>query len=168
MRKFLFILFLLNSVAATAQENGPTVGTKLRSLSGKDLLTGKLIDIQFKESPGYTLLHFWHTESDSCTKDFAEIVSMEKRYHQKISVYGFPYEDRQHIPRTKEYIVRYKLNWSQLFQYKQNGLQGANVIDVMKVDEFPTYILLNKEGTILVRSTSLMDVQAVLKSELQY
>jgi len=42
------------------------------------------------------------------------------------------------------------------------------VIDVMKVDEFPTYMLLNKEGTILVRSSSLMDVEAVLKSELQY
>lgn len=167
MRKLLFILFLLNIIAVTAQENGPTVGTTLRSLSGKDLLTGKLVDIQFKESPGYTLLHFWHTESDSCTKDFAEIVAMEKRYHQKISVYGFPYEDRQHIPRTKEYIVRYKLNWSQLFQYKQSGVQGANVIDVMKVDEFPTYMLLNKKGTILVRSSSLMDVEAVLKSQVQ-
>lgn len=168
MRKLLFILFLLSSVAAPAQENGPTVGTTLRSLSGKDLLTGKLIDIQFKESPGYTLLHFWHTESDASSKDFAEIVLMEKKYHQKINVYGFPYEDRQHIPLTKEYIVRYKLNWSQLFQYRQNGLQGANVIDVMKVDEFPTYMLLNKEGMILVRSSSLMDIEAVLKSEMQY
>ncbi len=168
MHKLLIILFLLNRAAVTAQENGPSVGTKLRSLAGKDLLTGKLIDIQFKESPGYTLLHFWHTESDSSIKDFVEIVSMEKRYHEKIVVYGFPYEDKQHISRTKEYIVRYKLNWSQLFQYKQSGLQGANVIDVMKVDEFPTYMLLNKEGMIIVRSSSLMDIEAVLKSAVQY
>jgi hypothetical protein len=33
----------------------------------------------------------------------------------------------------------------------------------LKITEFPTYMLLDKDGLILVRSGSLEDVQVVLK-----
>jgi hypothetical protein len=164
MRNLLLILLLLNGIESNAQADGPSVGTVLRSLSGKDLMTGKLVDIQFKESPGYTVLHFWHTKSDSSINDFPAIVSMEKEYHDKITVYGFPYEYKQDVARAKEYITRYQLSWAQLLQYKQSNPQGANVLDVLKVDLFPTYMLLDRQGMIIVRSGSLNDVEALLKS----
>ena len=163
MRKLLFILFLLKVIPSTAQERGATVGTILRSLSGQDLLTRNVIEIEFKNSPGYTLLHFWESKSDSCTKDFPAVVTMAKAYQHKIVVYGFPYEYKQDIARSKELIVRYKLNWVQLLQYRQNNAQGANVIEVLDIDEFPTYMLLNKQGAIIVRSGSLSDIEVVLK-----
>lgn len=163
MRTLLLILLLLNTVALTAQERGATVGTILRSLSGGDMMTGKAVDIEFSQSPNYTLLHFWKSDSDSCLKDFPRLLQLVNTNRQKVVVYGFPYEYKQDIPRAKDAVTRFKLNWAQLLQYRQKNAEGANVIDVLGVDEFPVYMLLNKQGAIIVRSPSLKDVEVVLK-----
>ncbi len=163
MRTLLLILFFLNVFVATAQEKVATVGTILRSLSGGDMITGKPIDIEFSQSPNYTLLHFWKSSSDSCVKDFPDLLKMANANKHKLVVYGFPYEYRQDIPRAKNTSAQFKLNWAQLLQYRQTNSQGANVIDVLDVDQFPTYMLLNKRGAIIVRSGSLSDVEVVLK-----
>lgn len=163
MRTALLVLFFLNSFASTAQTKGATVGTILRSLSGGDMMTGNAIDIEFSQSPKYTLLHFWKSGSDSCIKDFPGLVKLATTFNEKLVVYGFPYEYKQDIPRAKSMATRFKLNWAQLLQYRQNGTQGANVIDVLGVEEFPVYMLLNKQGAVVVRSISLADIEVVLK-----
>jgi hypothetical protein len=167
MHRLLVILFFIKSVTSFAQQEGPGVGTTLRTLSGKDLITGAISDIEFSNSSTYTLLHFWSSRSDSCLKDLKDFVILANTYRQKATVFAFPYELKQDIARTKELILKYKMNWAQLLQYKQSNAEGANVIDVLKVDEFPTYMLLNKQGTILVRSGSLADVEDVLKRKEQ-
>jgi len=162
MRKVLTIIVLVFSVNLFSQD-GPTAGSALRSLSGVDMISGKIINVIFRESKDYTLFHFWKSESDSCIKQFPALVTLIKEYESKITVYGFPYEYKQHIPSAKAMTAKYKLNWAHLLQYRQTNPEGANVIDVLKITEFPTYMLLDKEGMILVRSGSLEDVQVVLK-----
>ncbi len=162
MRKVLTIIALIFSVNLFSQD-GPTAGSALRSLSGVDMISGKVIDVVFRESKDYTLFHFWKSESDSCIEQFPALVALIKQYEAKITVYGFPYEYKQQIPAAKAMTAKYKLNWAHLLQYRQTNPEGANVIDVLKITEFPTYMLLDKEGMILVRSGSLEDVQVVLK-----
>jgi thiol-disulfide isomerase/thioredoxin len=162
MKKLLAIVLLLCSIQLSAQD-GPTAGSALRSLSGVDMISGKIINVVFRESKDYTLFHFWKSESDSCIKEFPALVALIKQYDAKITVYGFPYEYKQQIAAAKTMTAKYKLNWAHLLQYRQTNPEGANVIDVLKIDEFPTYMLLDKEGMILVRSGSLEDVQVVLK-----
>ncbi len=158
----MIILLLFLSHKLVAQE-GPTAGSALRSLSGVDMITGKVIDVEFKQSKDYTLFHFWSSQSDSSINDFAALLSMVKQYDRKLTVYGFPYETKQQIPAARQMTVKYKLNWSHLLQYKQADRQGAAVIDVLQINMFPTYMLLDKEGMILVRSNVLGDVEVVLK-----
>ena len=162
MRKVLTIIALIFSVNLFSQD-GPTAGSALRSLSGVDMISGKVIDVVFRESKDYTLFHFWKSESDSCIKEFPALVALIKQYEAKITVYGFPYEYKQQIAAAKAMTAKYKLSWAHLLQYRQTNPEGANVIDVLRIDEFPTYMLLDKEGMILVRSGSLEDVQVVLK-----
>lgn len=162
MRRVLTIVALIFSVNVFSQD-GPTAGSALRSLSGVDMISGKIINVIFRESKDYTLFHFWKSESDSCIKQFSALVDMVKQYEAKITVYGFPYEYKQQIPAAKTMTVKHKLNWVHLLQYRQTNPEAANVIDVLKITEFPTYMLLDKEGMILVRSGSLEDVQVVLK-----
>ena len=162
MKKLFAIVLLLWATQISAQD-GPTAGSALRSLSGVDMISGKIINVIFRESKDYTLFHFWKSESDSCIKEFHALVALINQYDAKITVYGFPYEYKQQIPAAKTMTAKYKLNWAHLLQYRQTNPEGANVIDVLKIDEFPTYMLLDKEGMILVRSGSLEDVQVVLK-----
>lgn len=162
MKKLLAIVLLLWATQLSAQD-GPTAGSALRSLSGVDMISGKIINVIFRESKDYTLFHFWKSESDSCIKEFPALVALIKQYDAKITVYGFPYEYKQQIAAAKTMTAKYKLNWAHLLQYRQTNTEGANVIDVLKITEFPTYMLLDKEGMILVRSGSLEDVQVVLK-----
>jgi len=139
----------------------PTVGAKLRALSGQDMITGKVIDIEFANSPAYTLFHFWKSTSDSSLKTFAELQKFVAANKNKLAAYGFPYEYRKDIPQAKELVNKYKLNWPQLLQYHQPN--GAGVIDVLVISEFPTFILIDREGIIIVRSNNLTDVDALLK-----
>jgi thiol-disulfide isomerase/thioredoxin len=162
MRIVIVIIFLFLSFYLLAQE-GPSVGAKLRSLSGRDMVTGKIIDIEFNSSPAYTLFHFWQSSSDSCIKEFSMLKTFVQQNKNKLVVYGFPYEYKQTIPAAKGLIAKYQLSWGQLLQYKQSSSAGANVIDVLVIQEFPTYLLLDREGIILVRSNSLVDVEALLE-----
>lgn len=156
----ILLLFLSHKLVA---QDGPTAGSVLRSLSGVDMITGKVIDVEFKQSKDYTLFHFWSSQSDSSINDFAALLSLVKQYDLKLTVYGFPYETKQQIPAARQMAVKYKLNWSHLLQYKQADRQGAAVIDVLQINMFPTYMLLDKEGMILVRSNFLQDVEVVLQ-----
>jgi hypothetical protein len=164
MKRLLFISFLFCfSATAVAQEYTPTVGAVLRSLTGMDMMSGKVIDVEFRESKQYTLFHFWSTEADSSVTDFPALTAFVKRYDHKLTVFGFPYEQKQQVIKSKS-IVRMKgMQWPQLLQYRRADGQGANVIDVLRITEFPTYILLDREGVILVRSGSLGDVEVVIK-----
>jgi thiol-disulfide isomerase/thioredoxin len=162
MKQAMIILLLFLSHKLVAQD-GPTAGSALRSLSGVDMISGKIINVIFRESKDYTLFHFWKSESDSCIKEFPTLVALIKEYEAKITVYGFPYEYKQQIPAAKAMTIKHKLNWAHLLQYRQTNPEGANVIEVLHINEFPTYMLLDKEGMILVRSGSLDDVKVVLK-----
>lgn len=162
MRWVTLSMFLVVSQTLAAQD-GPTAGSALRSLSGVDMMTNKVINVVFRESKDYTLFHFWKSQSDSCISDFPKLVALVKKYHTKLTVYGFPYEYKQQINAAKEMTVTKQLKWTHLLQYRQTNPAGANVIDVLQITDFPTYMLLDKEGMILVRSGSLEDVEVVLK-----
>lgn len=146
------------------EHRGPTVGMSLRSLIGKDLITGTEIDLSFKNTATYTLLHFWGSWCDPCIKNLPLLSKLIKEYQGRIAVYGFPYESREDISKARGYIIKDELKWPQLLQYRNHPLYGADVVNVLKVKAFPTYILLNKQGVIVVRSTSLSDVEAALKA----
>lgn len=161
MRLLLFIFFLVQLSASTAQTTGATVGTILRSLSGGDMMTGKVIDIEFANSPAYTLFHFWKSNSDSSIITFALLKQFITENKSKLLAYGFPYEYRKDIPQAKELVKKYNLNWPQLLQYHQPN--GAGVIDVLVITEFPTFILIDRGGVIIVRSNNLKDVEVLLK-----
>lgn len=162
MKTALLIYFLLISFSLKAQdEYVPTVGAKLRSLAGQDMMTGKVVDIEFANSPAYTLFHFWKSSSDSSIKTFVLLHGFVQENKSKLVAYGFPYEYRKDIPQAKELVNKYKLNWPQLLQYHQPN--GAGVIDVLVITEFPTFILIDREGIIIVRSNDLNDVDALLK-----
>jgi hypothetical protein len=155
------IFFLLVCFSLKAQETYvPTVGAKLRTLSGQDMITAKVIDIEFANSPAYTLFHFWKSSSDSSIKTFTELQELVSGNKNKLVAYGFPYEYRKDIAQAKELVGKYKLNWPQLLQYHQPN--GAGVIDVLVIQEFPTFILIDREGIIIVRSNHLGDVKALL------
>jgi thiol-disulfide isomerase/thioredoxin len=160
--KFLtaILLFMLPLLSSAQDRHVPTVGSKLLSLSGQDMVTGKVVDIEFTNSPAYTLFHFWKSNSDSSIKTFAQLQQFVTKNKSKLVTYGFPYEYKKDIPQAKELSNRYKLNWPQLLQYRQTN--GAAVVDVLVITEFPTFILIDREGVILVRSNALEDVQALL------
>jgi thiol-disulfide isomerase/thioredoxin len=161
--KKLFLILLLFYASQLIAQNGPTAGAALRSLQGVDMMTNKIINVVFRESKDYTLFHFWKSQSDSCIKEFPQLVGLVKKYDSKLTVYGFPYEYRQQIPTAKTMTETFRLKWTHLLQYRQTNPEGSNVIDVLNITDFPTYMLLDKEGMILVRSGSLDDIEVVLK-----
>lgn len=162
MKYLINLFFFFVSLCSKAQDvYVPTVGSKLLSLSGQDMITGKVLDIEFAKSPAYTLFHFWKSNSDSSIKTFIKLQQFVAKNKSKLVTYGFPYEYKKDIAQAKELSNKYNLNWPQLLQYHQPN--GAAVVDVLGITEFPTFILIDREGVILVRSYALEDVEALLE-----
>lgn len=162
MKTTLSLLLFFFAFSLDAQDvYVPTVGSKLLSLSGQDMITGKVVDIEFANSPAYTLFHFWKSNSDSSIKTFAKLQQFVATNKSKLVTYGFPYEYKKDIPQAKELSTKHKLNWPQLLQYRQPN--GAAVVDVLVIKDFPTFILIDREGIIIVRSNALEDVEALLE-----
>ena len=78
MKKLLAIVLLLWATQLSAQD-GPTAGSALRSLSGVDMISGKIINVIFRESKDYTLFHFWKSESDEVS--LLVLPDMRRRVH---------------------------------------------------------------------------------------
>lgn len=110
----------------------------------------------------YTLFHFWSSQSASTINDFTKLLSLIKQYDRKFTAYNFPYATKPQIPAVRQMTLKYKLNWSHLLQYKQSDRQGAAVINLLQINIFPTNMLLDQDGMILVRFNFLKDIEVVL------
>jgi hypothetical protein len=56
-------------------------------------------------------------------------------------------------------MQKYSMNWTQISQPIDDPFQKADVVKQLRIDAFPTYILLNSNGVIVVRTSNLEEVE---------
>ena len=109
------------------------------------------------------LIHFWGSWCGPCIANLPKLKAFANEMNQKVEFIGFPYEQQQDTVKTRKLIQQYQLNWKQLIQFRDHPFQKPDMVKQLAIEHFPTYMLIDNAGKILVRSSNLEDMMHVVK-----
>jgi len=103
----------------------------------------------------YVLLDFWGHWCVPCLQAMPKVQALHQQYAQKLAIIGVAMEDASDAALWKKAIRQYGIPGLQLSE-----LQQANgpVISGYNVTAFPTYMLLDRQGVLLVRTNTFDDI----------
>lgn len=123
---------------------------ELKDLDGRDFLMSDRIP-----SKNYTLLVFWAAWSDESVKDFGLLKeAYVKHKGQGLDIVAVSMD--KSVEQCREAVGNYGLPWLQLC----NPAGGsAELAAAYGVSSLPAYILINRNGTIILRTGSGIDLK---------
>ncbi|HEX8426789.1 TlpA disulfide reductase family protein [Hymenobacter sp.] len=108
----------------------------------------------------YVLLDFWGHWCKPCIAAMPHLKQMQKRYAQQMAVVGIGMEAIESKELWLKAIREHQALWTQLSELKKD----KGVIEQYNIDQFPTYMLLDKQGVLLVKSSDLASIEEKLKT----
>lgn len=143
---------------------GVQPGAVLKSVFGAHLNTGMYEDIYFKRRDSkYTLLHFWGSWCGPCIANLPKLKNFVTTNGEKLEIISFPFEQQQDTLKTKKLIQQYGLNWKQIIQLRDHPFQKPDVVKQLRIEHYPTYLLIDATGKILVRTSKLEEMTDIFR-----
>jgi len=106
--------------------------------------------ISLKDFAGkYVVLEFWGTWCGYCIKELPRLKTCHSKYHNKVEFIGISYKDNRQS--WLKAISKYELNWTNLLA------ENDEVRDKYGVEGFPTKIIIDNEGKIVLKTTGESD-----------
>lgn len=134
----------LNAANATGK------GTVIPAFEVKDL-SGKIVNSQ-KLDGKYLLIDFWGSWCQPCRASHPELKVMYERYKPKgLELLGVAFESGSLENQTKQWkkaIQEDQINWLHVLNTEQN-----NLVKLFGVSSYPTKILVDPKGNILLRTS---------------
>ena len=101
----------------------------------------------------YLLLDFWGTWCRGCTLQLPDLKNLANGSN-KIQVLGLNYGDNQ--ARIEKYLAKHDIAWP-------NGIANEEIMKKLRIDGFPNYLLIDKNGDILIMNGTLKEIEERLK-----
>jgi|JI6StandDraft_1071083.scaffolds.fasta_scaffold34265_3 thiol-disulfide isomerase/thioredoxin len=138
--------------------SGYEINFKAHDLNFKDIMTNKTFYIQ--NSNKFILLDFWGTWCKPCLDLLPNLKSIFKRYGgDKFNIYGIAHDDELSI--VKNHLKSKNVVWPNVFDNRNS----AELVNLYKVQSFPTFILIDPNGKIIYRGigkSSLNHIDKIL------
>jgi thiol-disulfide isomerase/thioredoxin len=133
--------------------NQPTVGRPVPNFAVADTagVTHSLATYRGK----YVVLDFWGHWCSPCIKSMPKLQALQAQYADKLTVIGIAMEDASDVALWKQAIRKYGVPGVQLSELQQ---AKGPVISGYNVTAFPTYMLLDRQGGLLVRTDTFDDI----------
>ncbi|MBW3130049.1 TlpA disulfide reductase family protein [Hymenobacter profundi] len=142
----------------TALRNQPQVGRPAPKFTIPDT-AGVAVSLDtFKGK--YVLLDFWGHWCGPCIQSMPHLKEIQARYASQMAVVGIGVESIDEKNLWLQAIHKHQLRWTQLSELKAD----KGMIEQYNIEGFPTYILLDKQGVVLVKSNHLAVVEEKLKA----
>ena len=124
-------------------------------MKSTDILNGQLIEIG--SSPKFTLLDFWGTWCTPCIELIDELKKVNQKFSERnFQMVSIAFDDSE--GKVQEYLNRHEIEWTNLYDERKNSVIASKY----KVTDFPTFILLNPEGKILIRGVGKEALQKIV------
>jgi thiol-disulfide isomerase/thioredoxin len=115
-------------------------------------------------SKKYTLMDFWGTWCLPCIKLTDSLKQLNQTFSDKdFELVSIAFDDS--VEAVNRYLTKHNIEWVNLFDEAKNSILSSK----FKVNDFPTFILLDKKGEIVIRGVgeeTLKRIQAYLKINL--
>lgn len=136
-----------------ALQNQPTVGRPAPDFSIADTAGTKHSLSAYRGQ--YVLLDFWGHWCHPCLEAMPRVNAMHAQYAGKLAIIGIAMEDAGDATLWKQAIRQHQIPGVQLSELQQ---AGGPVISGYNVTAFPTYLLLDRQGVLLVRTNDVDDI----------
>jgi len=97
------------------------------------------------------LLDFWGIWCKPCVELIPEIKLLNDKYKDKLKIISIAVDNKMEIAKYENFVFINKMNWNQV--YLKNGFK-SELIDRLKINFYPTTILINRFGKILFRGNT--------------
>ena len=134
-------------------QNQPTVGRPVPDFAVADTAGIKHSLATYRGK--YVVLDFWGHWCGPCIKSMPKLQALHTQYADKLTFIGIAMEDASDAPLWKQAIRKYGVPGVQLSELQQ---AKGPVISGYNVTAFPTYMLLDRQGVLLVRTDTFDDI----------
>ena len=118
---------------------------------GKNLDNGNFLKNQ------YTLIDFWYSNCGPCIAQFPTFKNLYEKYKGSgFEIVGVSTDKEKYKTDWQNAIKKYKLLWPQYWDI--NGLESTK----MSINAFPTNFLLDKQGVIIRKNISPVELEEFL------
>jgi thiol-disulfide isomerase/thioredoxin len=140
----------LREIRKKENNYGNVVGEEVKNFKYLDLNNKKNEFKDILNQKKYTLLEFWGTWCGPCIAMTPKLKEINSKYSKKLNILSIANDN---LPNIKKYILKNKMNWK--FGYIPEKKPWENeLIKQLKVNFYPTFILLNSKGEILSRGNT--------------
>jgi len=98
----------------------------------------------------YVLLDFWGSWCKPCISSIPELVNLKEKYSNHLSIVSIAYDDKANLQVINRLIKENKMEWIHLFEDMKTT--NYSVINRFKITAFPTQILIDPKGKIVLRT----------------
>ncbi|MBJ6143144.1 TlpA disulfide reductase family protein [Hymenobacter sp. BT559] len=137
----------------TVLRNQPTVGKPVADFSMADTMGVKHSLATYRGK--YVLLDFWGHWCGPCIRAMPKVNALHQQYPDKLAIIGIAMEDAGDAKLWKQAIRKHQVPGLQLSELQQD--QGP-VISGYNINAFPTYMLLDPKGALVMRTSSVDDI----------
>ncbi|HEY1165730.1 MAG TPA: TlpA disulfide reductase family protein [Chitinophaga sp.] len=102
----------------------------------------------------YVLLDFWGSWCNPCISAIPDLVRLDQTYRGILSIVNIAYDEKKNLAALHKLIKENKMHWIHLFEDNKDK-NNAAIINRFKVEAFPTQILIDPEGKIVLRTTGI-------------
>jgi thiol-disulfide isomerase/thioredoxin len=144
----------MKEVGLNELAKGVQAGGVIKSVFGNELFSGRFYEVNSNNSQGKaTLLHFWGSWCAPCIENLPKLTTLYSTIGDSVNFIGFPYESKKDVTNAKALVKKYNLNWLQILQLRDDPLNRPDVVKDLRIDTFPTYILISSRGLIIERTS---------------
>jgi thiol-disulfide isomerase/thioredoxin len=137
----------------TVLRNQPTVSKPVADFSMADTSGVKHSLTTYRGK--YVLLDFWGHWCGPCIRAMSKVNALHQQYTNKLAIIGVAMEDASDAKLWKQAICKHQVPGLQLSELQQDS---GPVISGYNVNSFPTYMLLDRQGALVLRTNSVDDI----------
>ena len=137
------------------------IGNKLYDFTLKNL-SGNEFSILDNNLKDHTLIEFWGTWCLPCKKTTPKLKMINKKYSKSLNIIGIAFD--KNINEVKKHIAKNNINWVNSFSSMD---KKEGIIKALKITKYPTFILLDKNNTIIHKGSgeqSLSEIEKIIKN----
>ncbi|HTQ63437.1 MAG TPA: TlpA disulfide reductase family protein [Puia sp.] len=102
----------------------------------------------------YLLLDFWGTWCEPCKETLPGLKKINESYFQRrLRILSIALDKDSEV--VKNYISSEHISWSNLFVPMYSGTPKGNIINTYKIENYPTFILIDPKGKIIFRDLGI-------------